>query len=62
MKGYTLGTDAMEQAALRIRLAELLREAERAHGDYEKTLGRRDDDWPDWYAAYIAERLGVDPR
>ncbi len=52
----------MEQAALRIRLAELLREAERAHGDYEKTLGRRDDDWPDWYAAYIAERLGVDPR
>ncbi len=62
MKGYTLGTDAMEQAALRIRLAELLREAERAHGAYEKTLGRRDDDWPDWYAAYIAERLGVDPR
>jgi len=51
----------VEQETLRMRLAELLREAKRAHGDYEKTLGRRDDDWPDWYAAYIAERLGVDP-
>jgi hypothetical protein len=38
-------------------LAELLREAERAHGEYEKTLGRRDDDWPSWYANYILERL-----
>jgi hypothetical protein len=38
-------------------LAELLREAERAHGEYEKTLGRRDDDWPSWYASYILERL-----
>ena len=43
-------------------LAELLREAERAHGDYEKTLGRRDENWPDWYAAYIAERLSGDFR
>ena len=42
---------------LRQRLAELLREAERAHGEYEKKLGRRDDNWPDWYADYIAERL-----
>ena len=46
-----------EQGTLRERLAILLREAERAHGEYEKTLGHRDDDWPDWYAAYIAERL-----
>ena len=38
-------------------LAELLREAERAHGEYEKTLGRRDDDWPSWYANYILGRL-----
>jgi hypothetical protein len=52
----------MEQAALRTRLAELLREAERAHGAYEKQLGRRDENWPDWYAAYIAERLGRDSR
>jgi hypothetical protein len=40
------------------QLAELLREAERAHGDYERELGRRDEDWPAWYARYILERLG----
>jgi hypothetical protein len=39
------------------RLAELLREAEQAHGEYERELGRRDDDWPSWYARYIVERL-----
>jgi hypothetical protein len=39
------------------QLAKLLREAERAHGEYEKTLGRRDEDWPSWYANYILERL-----
>ena len=47
---------------LQRRLAVLLREAERAHGDYEKSLGRRDDNWPDWYAAYIAPRLSGDFR
>jgi len=39
------------------RLAQLLREAERAHGEYEKELGRRDEDWPAWYADYILRRL-----
>jgi hypothetical protein len=39
------------------RLAELLREAERAHGEYERELGGRDDDWPAWYARYIIEQL-----
>jgi hypothetical protein len=47
---------------LRQRLAALLREAERAHGEYETSLGHRDEDWPDWYAAYIAERLGSSVR
>jgi hypothetical protein len=28
------------------RLAQLLREAEQAHGQYETQLGRRDEDWP----------------
>lgn len=46
-----------EKSSLKQRLAILLREAEQAHGEYEKSLGHRDDDWPDWYAAYIAERL-----
>lgn len=39
------------------RLAELLRGAEAAHGEYERTLGHRDDDWPSWYARWIVERL-----
>ena len=41
----------------REQLAELLREAERAHGEYERDLGRRDEDWPSWYADYILRRL-----
>jgi hypothetical protein len=39
-------------------LAELLKETERAHGEYERELGQRDDDWPSWYARYILDRLG----
>jgi hypothetical protein len=38
-------------------LAELLREAERAHGEYERELGQRDEDWPSWYAGFMLERL-----
>jgi hypothetical protein len=38
-------------------LAELLRETERAHSEYERELGQRDEDWPSWYARYILERL-----
>jgi hypothetical protein len=39
------------------RLAQLLRDAEKAHGEYEKGLGHPDEDWPAWYAAYIVDRL-----
>ena len=46
----------------RERLADLLREAERAHGEYEKELGQRDEDWPSWYAGYILEQLGERPQ
>ena len=36
-----------------------LRRAEAAHGAYEKRLGQRDAEWPDWYARYmIAEQAG----
>jgi hypothetical protein len=38
-------------------LAELLKEAERAHADYERELGERDEDWPSWYAGYILKRI-----
>jgi hypothetical protein len=39
------------------QLAALLRQAEKAHGEYERALGHRDDDWPTWYAAYIVKQL-----
>jgi len=37
-----------------------LRRAEAAHGKYEvRTGGKRDGNWPDWYAAYmVAEQSG----
>ena len=38
-------------------LARLLREAADAHADHERELGRRDEDWPTWYAAWILEQL-----
>lgn len=38
-------------------LANLLREAEQAHGTYESQLGHPDPDWPTWYAAYILRQL-----
>jgi hypothetical protein len=41
-------------------LAELLRDAEQAHGQYERELGERDEEWPAWYARYILSRLKED--
>jgi catechol 2,3-dioxygenase-like lactoylglutathione lyase family enzyme len=41
-------------------LANALRRAEHAHGEHEEKVGHRDDNWPDWYAAYIvAEQAGT---
>lgn len=41
-------------------LAGALRRAEAAHGEHEKRTGRRDENWPDWYAAYmVAEQVGA---
>jgi len=34
-------------------LASALRRAEKAHGEHEKRTGRRDENWPDWYAEYM---------
>lgn len=41
-------------------LADLLRQAERAHADYERSIGRRDDEWPKWYATYVLDNLEKD--
>jgi hypothetical protein len=49
--------NAMQVELTREKLAALLREAEHAHGEYERELGRRDEDWPAWYADYILRAL-----
>ncbi|MFI6603221.1 hypothetical protein ACIBHX_43860 [Nonomuraea sp. NPDC050536] len=36
-------------------LAETLRRAEAAHGQYEEQLGHPDPDWPTWYAQYMVQ-------
>ncbi len=38
-------------------LANLLVEAKKAHSVYEQQLGSPDENWPDWYAGFILERL-----
>ena len=44
-------------------LASALRRAEAAHGEHEKRAGgQRDENWPDWYADYMArEQAGKEP-
>jgi catechol 2,3-dioxygenase-like lactoylglutathione lyase family enzyme len=40
-------------------LASAFRRAEAAHGEHEKRTGQRDENWADWYAAYmVAEQAG----
>lgn len=42
-------------------LASAMRRAEAAHGPHEKRLGRRDENWSDWYAEYMAaEQSGAE--
>lgn len=44
-------------------LAGALRRAEAAHGEFEKQLGHRDEDWPTWYAEHIVqEQTEPQPR
>ena len=41
-------------------LASAMRRASAAHGEHEARMGgQRDENWPDWYAAYmVAEQAG----
>ena len=42
-------------------LGAAMRRAEAAHGEHEKRTGVRDENWPEWYAAYmIAEQAGTE--
>jgi catechol 2,3-dioxygenase-like lactoylglutathione lyase family enzyme len=45
-----LGSASFTSAA---ELAAALRRAGAAHGEHEKKLGGRDENWPDWYADYM---------
>ena len=40
-------------------LTKLLQEAEKGHAEYEKTLGKRDEEWAEWYAKYILNKLNT---
>ena len=44
------------------RLRTLLRVAESAHAAHEAELGRPDEDWPAWYAAFIVARWREEPE
>jgi len=40
-------------------LASALKRAAAAHGEHEKRIGQRDENWPEWYAAHmVAEQSG----
>ena len=42
-------------------LADAMRRASVAHGEHEKRTGGYDENWPDWYAAFIAaEQAGTE--
>ena len=42
-------------------LENAMRRAESAHGEHEKRLGQRDENWAEWYAAYmVAEQAGTE--
>jgi hypothetical protein len=43
-------------------LEQALRRAAAAHGKHEEEIGERDEEWPVWYAQYMAdERAAGDP-
>lgn len=42
-------------------LAAALRRAAAAHGEHEKRTGEHDEDWPSWYAQYIANEQAGTP-
>jgi catechol 2,3-dioxygenase-like lactoylglutathione lyase family enzyme len=54
--------DADETAYVSVSdLADAMRRAAAAHGEHEKRTGEYDENWPDWYAAYmVAERAGTE--
>ncbi len=57
LPGRVDATDTIFTSPAELALA--LRRAETAHGEHEKQLGQRDQDWPTWYAEYmVREQAG----
>ena len=54
--------DAAETAYASVAdLANAMRRASVAHGEHEQRTGVADENWPDWYAAYmVAEQAGAE--
>jgi predicted enzyme related to lactoylglutathione lyase len=52
LPGHELSSDV--EFASSTELARALRRAAAAHEEHERRIGRRDADWADWYAGYIA--------
>jgi catechol 2,3-dioxygenase-like lactoylglutathione lyase family enzyme len=54
--------DAAETSfASAVDLEGALRRAAAAHGEHEKRTGEADENWPEWYAAYmVAEQAGTE--
>jgi catechol 2,3-dioxygenase-like lactoylglutathione lyase family enzyme len=42
-------------------LVEAMKRAEAAHGEYEKKLGTRDENWAQWYAEYMVREQSGKP-
>ncbi len=60
LPGRIGATSATFSSADELRRA--LERAAAAHGEHEKRLGEADEQWPEWYAAYmLAEQLGDEP-
>jgi len=53
--------DLTDDGDMRATLARLLREAETAHAEYERSIGHADADWPEWYARYLVDHLPEQP-
>jgi len=43
-------------------LSQALLRAKDAHSQYERCLGAKDDNWPLWYAAYLAMEQGLEEK
>ena len=55
-------TEVKTEPISSLKLAEYLRAAEEAHAVYEREQlhGVRDEQWADWYAKYITNRMKQD--